>query len=67
MFDPMDPLFIEACFPGAITGQAEVVCPHCAASLSVSVHDPLTEEAYRCAECGGSFATNWADETVRAL
>jgi len=67
MIDPTDPLFIEACFPGAITGQAEVSCPICETLLTVPVSDPIGEETYRCGQCGGIFVANWADESQRAL
>jgi DNA-directed RNA polymerase subunit RPC12/RpoP len=60
-------MFIEACFPGALTGETEVTCPHCNALLTVPVNDPLGEESYRCCKCGGSLLVNWGDESVTAL
>lgn len=67
MFDPLDPMFIEACFPGALTGETEVTCPHCNTLLTVPVNDPLGEESYRCCKCGRSLLVNWGDESVTAL
>ena len=64
MFDPLDPMAIEACFPGALTGETEVTCPHCNALLTVPVNDPLGEESYRCCKCGGSLHVNWASGSV---
>lgn len=64
MFDPFDPMFFEACFPGALTGQAEVTCPHCGTMLTVTVSDPLGEESYSCGECDGGFHVDWGHETV---
>lgn len=64
MLDPLDPLFIESCFPGALTGEAEVTCPRCGTMLTVPVHDPLGTESYRCCSCNGGMLVNWGDETV---
>ena len=59
MLDPDDPLLYELCFPGAISGEAEVHCPHCDALLTVPVEDPMGKERYRCATCGQPFVVNW--------
>ena len=64
MFDPTDPLFFEACFPGSLSGSREVNCPHCNVLLTVTVNDAFGEEAYQCGECNGKFVANWAEETV---
>ena len=29
MPDPFDPLTYELCFPGGLTGETEIYCPHC--------------------------------------
>jgi len=59
MFDPLDPWMYEICFPGAISGQAEVGCPHCGTVLTVSVDDPMGSQAYRCPQCQTVFKVNW--------
>jgi DNA-directed RNA polymerase subunit RPC12/RpoP len=64
MLDPTNPLFFEACFPGALSGSREVNCPHCDALLTVPVVDAFGEESYQCCECDGQFVANWAEETV---
>ena len=67
MFDPLDAMFFESCFPGAVSGQAEVSCPHCDTMLMVSVGDPLGDESYQCCDCGGGFHVDWGHETVTPL
>lgn len=59
MLDPLDPWTYEICFPGGITGEAEVRCPHCQSLLTVPVRDPTAEERYRCPECSSSFTVDW--------
>jgi len=49
----------ELCFPGAISGEAEVNCPHCSALLTVPVDDPMGSQTYRCSECQTVFKVNW--------
>ena len=67
MFDAFDPMSFEACFPGALTGQAEVSCPHCRQLLTVSVSDTLGDETYECAACGEAFHVDWGRERVTPL
>ena len=64
MFDPLDPMSIEAFFPGTLTGETEVNCPRCRTLLTVPVNDPLGEESYRCCKCGSGFVVNWASGSV---
>lgn len=59
MFDPSDPWVYELCFPGAISGEAEVNCPQCSALLTVAVDDPMGSQTYRCSECQTVFKVNW--------
>jgi transposase-like protein len=61
MLDPFDPLAYELCFPGAITGETEVTCPHCNALLTVPVDDPLGTQSYRCCQCQAVFTVNWGE------
>lgn len=61
MLDPLDPWIYELCFPGAVSGEAEVACPHCEASLTVSVDDPMGSQTYTCCECGTVFRVNWGE------
>jgi len=49
----------ELCFPGAISGEAEVECPHCSTLLTVPVNDPMSIEAYECCRCNCVFDVNW--------
>ena len=58
-------LMYELCFPGAITGEAEVNCPHCGELLTVRVHDPMGEEAYVCCQCTRTFEVDWGQGQVR--
>jgi DNA-directed RNA polymerase subunit RPC12/RpoP len=67
MFDAFDAMFFESCFPGAVSGQAEVTCPHCGTMLTVRVGDPLGDESYCCGECGDDFHVDWGHETVTPL
>jgi hypothetical protein len=59
MLDPMDPWVYELCFPGAISGEAEVSCPGCDALLTVAVDDPMGSQTYQCPECQTLFKVNW--------
>jgi DNA-directed RNA polymerase subunit RPC12/RpoP len=61
MLDPDDPLVYELCFPGAISGEAEVYCPHCNALLTVPVDDPMGTQRYSCAACRKAFVVNWGE------
>lgn len=62
MLDPFDPLTHELCFPGSITGQTEVSCPHCKAVLTVLVNDPLGQESCQCSQCGEWLVIDWAND-----
>lgn len=57
--DPLDPLTYELCFPGAISGEAEVRCPSCKKILTVPVSDPMGQESYECPKCGKDFVVDW--------
>ncbi len=59
MFDPFDPWLYEICFPGAVSGMAEVSCPGCGVVLTVAVADPMGRQTYRCTECNSEFTVNW--------
>ena len=59
MLDPTDPWLYELCFPGAISGEAEVHCPQCGRMLTVAVDDPMGSQTYRCSECQALFKVNW--------
>lgn len=59
MFDPFDPWMYEICFPGAISGEAEVACPHCGTALTVAVNDPMGSQTYHCSQCDTVFKVNW--------
>jgi DNA-directed RNA polymerase subunit RPC12/RpoP len=61
MLDPDDPRLYELMFPGAISGEAEVRCPHCGALLTVPVNDPTGSEKYACASCQKQFVVNWGE------
>jgi DNA-directed RNA polymerase subunit RPC12/RpoP len=58
VLDPHDPWIFELCFPGAISGEAEVRCPHCNAVLTVPVEDPMGTERYQCVKCGNPFVVD---------
>ena len=55
MIDPSDPLPYELCFPGGITGETEIGCPHCNTLLTVPVSDTNSQESYQCCNCQKSF------------
>lgn len=59
MLDPHDPWLYELCFPGAISGETEVSCPHCNTLLTISVDDPTGSQEYRCSSCGQAFVVNF--------
>jgi DNA-directed RNA polymerase subunit RPC12/RpoP len=61
LFDPFDPWIYEICFPGAVSGEAEVNCPHCGTLLTVPVDDPMGSQVYACAKCGRKFRVNWGN------
>lgn len=61
MFDPSDPWIYEICFPGAISGEAEVSCPHCGFLLTLEVNDPMGSQTYVCPECQTVFKVNWGE------
>lgn len=61
MFDPLDPWLYELCFPGAVSGEAEVTCPQCGAMLTVAVDDPMGSQTYTCCHCSTVFKVNWGD------
>ena len=64
MLDPLDPLIYEFCFPGGLTGETEIACPHCDALLTVPVNDPNGEESYQCCKCQKGFVVDWASGRV---
>ena len=64
MLDPLDPLIYEFCFPGGLTGETEISCPHCDALLTVPVNDPNGEESYQCCKCQKGFVVDWASGQV---
>lgn len=55
----------ELCFPGAVTGETEIYCPHCNELLAVPVNDPMGQESYQCCKCGGVFDVNWGEGSVK--
>lgn len=59
MIDPLDPWIYEICFPGAISGEAEVACPECGTTLTVAVDDPMGSGTYRCSQCQAVFKVQW--------
>lgn len=61
MLDPSDPWLYELCFPGAVSGEAEVSCPACGALLTVAVDDPMGSQNYQCSECEVVFRVNWGE------
>ncbi len=67
MLDPLDPLTYELCFPGGITGETEISCPHCNTLLTVPVNDPTAEESYQCCQCQKDFVVDWASGQVTAV
>lgn len=61
MLDPDDPMLYELLFPGAITGETEVTCPHCNALLTVPVDDPMGTAEFRCSNCGHTFSVSFGE------
>ncbi len=49
----------EICFPGAVSGEAEVECPHCGILLTVSVSDPMGADVCKCVQCCSLFNVDW--------
>ena len=66
MLDPLDPLIYEFCFPGGITGETEISCPHCKTLLTVPVNDPTGEESYQFCKCQKRFVVDWASGQATA-
>lgn len=64
MLDPFDPLTYELCFPGGLTGETEIACPHCSTLLTVPVNDPNGEESYQCCKCQKGFMVDWANGEI---
>ncbi len=64
MLDPFDPLSYEFCFPGGLTGETEISCPHCKALQTVLVADPNGRESYQCCQCQKGFVVDWSREWV---
>jgi len=64
MLDPLDPLTYKLCFPGGLTGETEISCPHCKTLLTVSVSDPTGEESYQCCKCQDGFVVDWGSRAV---
>ncbi len=64
MLDPFDPMTYELCFPGGLTGETEIFCPHCKTLLTVPVNDPTGEESYQCCQCQKGFVVDWASGQV---
>jgi hypothetical protein len=64
MLDPFDPLIYELCFPGSLTGETEIACPHCRTLLTVPVNDSTGEESYQCCKCQKGFVVDWASGQV---
>lgn len=63
---PIDPLIYEFCFPGGLTGETEMSCPHCDALLTVPVNDSNGEGSYQCCQCQKGFVVDWASGQVTA-
>lgn len=63
--DPFEEIIAyELCFPGAVTGSAEVECPHCETLLAASVDDPMGQESSECSTCSGIFVVDWCRNQV---
>jgi DNA-directed RNA polymerase subunit RPC12/RpoP len=62
----LEPLIYELCFPGSLTGEKEIDCPHCTTLLKVPVNDPNGEESYQCCECQKGFVVDWASGRITA-
>lgn len=67
MIDPDDFIDYELCFPGAMTGETEINCPHCNQLLTVPVDDPMGVDSFRCCQCHGAFQVDWGEGTVSPL
>ncbi|MEO2019549.1 MAG: hypothetical protein ABGZ53_34870, partial [Fuerstiella sp.] len=55
----------EPCFPGAVTGETEINCPHCGELLTVTVNEPFGEESYQCSECSSAFDVAWGEGQIK--
>lgn len=64
MFDLNDVITYELCFPGAITGEAEINCPYCSEWITVPVDDPMGLESYQCNACQDVFDVDWGNGRV---
>ncbi|TWU10524.1 hypothetical protein [Allorhodopirellula heiligendammensis] len=63
--DELDPISMyELCFPGAVTGETEVTCPHCEELLTLNVDDPMGTYECRCCECNGAFTVDLSKQSV---
>jgi hypothetical protein len=61
MFDPLDPLFMFACFGD----DEDLICPYCQASLTVTSEEGrVGSEAFQCCECSGTFTVNWDEGEI---
>ena len=55
MLDPEDLVTYELCFPGAITGEAEVECPYCLELFTLRRQDPPRRWAWGVIDWPFSF------------
>ncbi len=62
-----DLIHYELCFPGGVSGRAEVHCPHCRVLLTVPVEDPMGQQEYECSQCEGGLEVDWARQAVSPL
>ncbi len=63
--DEIDPVMMyELCFPGAVTGETEVTCPHCNELLTMQVDDPMGIYDLQCYECNGAFTIDLGEQSV---
>lgn len=63
--DEIDPITMyELCFPGAVTGEREVSCPHCEKLLTFEVSDPMGVYDLDCCSCAGEFTVDLTQGTV---
>jgi hypothetical protein len=59
MLDPSELWLYELCFPGAITGKAEVSGVACGALPAVAADAPMGSQSHRCREIQIVFTLNW--------
>jgi DNA-directed RNA polymerase subunit RPC12/RpoP len=64
MLDPVGSQTYELCFPGSLTGETEISCPHCNTLLTVPVNDPNGQESYQCCKCQKGFMVDWASGQI---